>query len=232
MSAAHIQTLRDIYLAAQQDLKLVKSGRAPDWTEERVRRALFQEPWLTEHFQPSSGKELNAWFPDHTADVTWEEQHARLEISIPYLYNMACAARTRAMSYRNFNVGSAGLFFRQGFSKSNSWGVFSGMNTKHARNMRPICSEPITINGAHSQGFEVMIGIVVVGVLREEDIGILQTLHPCQDCRWLMNGHPACNDQSIVVTAMPPEAGGLAKQEKHTLKSLLEWHRRNSGDEF
>jgi cytidine deaminase len=138
-----------------------------------------------------------------------------------------------AMSYRDFNVGVSVLVVGPyPGNRSLVWHAFTGMNTKHAPNMRPVCAEPIAINTAYAHGFRLVVGIVVVGELREEDVGVIRTLHPCRDCRWFLHDHPIIDKNTLVLSAMPPENGGFETREIRTLGKLLDLHTRISGDDF
>ncbi len=203
-------------------------------SEKGRERAKFGQPWLIENFYADGEDErvkFEDCYPRHGKGIPRWERFQRFRQSAEFLYHQAVGARNLAMSYRDFNVGSSVLAFKYGKEHSMSWSTFNGMNTKHARNMRPICSEPIAINGALADGCELIIGIVVVGNLREEDVNI-KTLHPCQECRWFMHGHPLIDADTIVLTAMPPEDGGFAQREVRTVKQLLKLHGRISGDDF
>jgi cytidine deaminase len=219
--------------------------------EGRYRLRSYGNPWLVENFYEPEvahlGHELRINFDSRRTarQLPMWERVQRFRQSIPYLYREACAAREKAMSYHGFKVGSAALAFKNYQFHSDAWKVFAGMNTKHARNMRPTCSEPITINAAYAENYSLIIGIVVVGELREEDVGKLLTLHPCQDCRWFMYGHPLIDWHTLVLTAYPEpshlgyysariEDWGWNKKmfEIRTVGQLLRMHRRVSGDDF
>jgi cytidine deaminase len=150
------------------------------------------------------------------------------------------------MSYRDFKVGTALLAFKEYQQHEDSWKVFAGMNTKHAPNMRPTCSEPIAINAAYAENFSLVIGMVVVGELREEDIGHILSLHPCRDCRWFMHGHPLVDHNTLVLTANPTldilayykrrvsNRGTNNRNvfEIRTVGQLPRLHQKISGDDF
>jgi cytidine deaminase len=202
----------------------------------------YGEPWLVENFY-KDGVDTRVRF-DHLYPRTAEElprweRFQRFRQSAYYLYQEAIRARGKALSYRNFNVGSALLAYKSGVEHREAWGMFSGANTKHAPNMRPICSEPISINSAYMKDFTRVIGIVIVGELREEDEQAgLKTLHPCQECRWFMHDHPLIDDDTLVLTAKPPvdamseKEGGFDVREIRTVRQLLSRHQRTSGDDF
>ena len=203
-----------------------------------------EAPWYIEHYV-DKGDELDIYgnkklvetritFPVRrkVADVPAWERFQRFRQASKLLYRYAVSAREKAMSYRDFNVGVSVLAFRPYVNHEHQWGVFSGMNTKHAQNMRPVCAEPIAINAAYASDFGLIAGIVVVGELREEDIGVIKTLHPCKDCRWFMQGHSIVDERTLILSAMPPEKGGFEIREVRTLGKLLGLHQRISGDNF
>ncbi len=194
----------------------------------------FGQPWLIENSVDENGTEVRVQFDSGrtVANIPFWERTQRFRQSARHLYERALAAKGLGMSYRDFTVGSAALAFRPNLPHFASWKVFTGMNTKHARNMRPVCSEPVTINSAFAEDYGLIVGIVVVGQLREEDVGVTKTLHPCQECRWFMSGHPLIDQNTIVMTAQPPESGGMAVREITTVGRLLRLHRRISDDDF
>ncbi len=208
----------------------------------QLRLAQSSEPWLIENAETKSGDELRVIFPDgrKKEELPLWERKQRFTQAKRFLYHQALKARAKASSYRGFHVGTALLAFRSGFRHKDSWDVFTGMNVKHAQNMRPTCSEPIAVGATIMGDFDLIIGMVVVGKLREEDVGIIKTLHPCRDCRWHLHGYlheekeklRVVDDDTIIYTAMPPEQGGMAVSEERSLKELLHFHQHLSGDDF
>ncbi|HVV39094.1 MAG TPA: hypothetical protein VHD31_02090 [Candidatus Paceibacterota bacterium] len=164
-------------------------------------------------------------FPQYKARriPAWE-QRQRFRQSIEYLYWQAVRARTLASSYRGFDVGCALLAFKPGQPHRESWEVHLGMNTKVSRNARPVCAEPIAISGAYASGCSWVIGMVIVGELREEDVGITKTLHPCEECRMFMDDKPVIRPDTIIVTAKPPVDGKPGEYEIRTFKRLTQFH--------
>lgn len=192
----------------------------------------FGQPWLVENWIDDDGHETRVQFDSGRVamQIPFWERAQRFRQSAQYLYHQALAVKNLGMSYRDFTVGSAALAFREHVPHFASWQVFTGMNTKHARNMRPVCSEPITINAAYASGYALIIGIVVVGQLREEDI--TATLHPCIDCRWFMSEHPLIDRDTFIMTVTPPGPDSPMIREVTTFGRLLKLHRRISGDDF
>lgn len=213
--------------------------------EGRYRINRYGTEWLVENFREPSlghlGQDLRIHFDSYreAKDIPNWERVQRFRQSARTLYEGASMARELGMSYRGFKVGSAVLAFRPRHNHTDSWRVFTGMNTKHARNMRPTCSEPIAINAAYAEGYTLIVGMVVVGELREEDRGVIKTLHPCQECRWFMHGHPIVDKNTIVMTAKPncshysgARARKVGVREVTKVSELLRLHRRISGDDF
>ncbi len=220
--------------------------------EGRWRLDRFGEPWRVENFSDPAlahlGSDLRIVFPEkrRVEELPIWERVQRFRQSIPYLFRQAMMAREKGMSYRDFKVGTALLAFKAHQPHDTTWKVFSGMNTKHAPNMRPTCSEPIAINAAYAEDYSLIIGMVVVGDLREEDIGQLLTLHPCHECRWFMHGHPLIDRHTLVLTAPPdfryfsysdrmPDPlrfNSRLRYEVRTVGQLLNYHRTRSGDDF
>jgi cytidine deaminase len=222
--------------------------------EGRFRLQRYGYPWLVENYYDPAlvhiGNDLRIKFESHRRvdQLPLWERVQRFRQSVPWLFHEARLAWAKGMSYRDFKVGTSLLAFKAGQEHEKSWGIFSGMNTKHAPNMRPTCSEPIAINAAYAENYSVVLGMVVVGELREEDIGHIATLHPCKDCRWFMHGHPMVDSHTLVLTTSPNYWGfGYYKDEFprsrmyrrfgkeyeiHTVGQLLRKHQKISGDDF
>ncbi|HYF28906.1 MAG TPA: hypothetical protein VEA36_00890 [Candidatus Paceibacterota bacterium] len=203
---------------------------------ERVKRT--HTPWLVENLPwvPDENdtdvygrpriRDHRVEFPETRKRIVprWE-LYQRFRQSTEYLYWQAVSARELAQSYRQFNVGCALLAFRPDRPHRQSYEVHVGMNLKVAQQARPVCAEPIAIGGAHGAGCSRAIGMVIVGELREEDVDVLKTLHPCTECRLLMEDHPIIRPDTIIVTARPPVDGRVPEYEIRTFKRLLEFHR-------
>ncbi len=208
----------------------------------QYRLARTSAPWLIENAEQEDGTELRVQFLGgrRKEELPLWERRQRFIQAKRFLYDQACVARNLASSYRGFHVGTALLAFRSGYRHEDSWGVFTGMNIKHAQNMRPTCSEPIAIGATILGGYDLIIGMVVVGELREEDVGVIKTLHPCRDCRYCMHGYlhnddprlQIVDDQTIIHTAMPPGPRAGTTHETRTLGELLTFHRDLSSDDF
>ena len=180
-----MKAARSLWRAVLKDRRAVISGSAADWTAERVRRAMYEEPWLLNRYVDGVGREHSVHYPSEDSyEIPWWEHSQRFRQSIPYLYQEACRARELAKSHRNFNGGTALLAYKPGVSLKNTWQVHLGMNLKPYGQMRPICSEPIALGSAMAAGCTLGIGGVVTGVPREQDED--PELHPCEECRPLM----------------------------------------------
>ena len=206
------------------------------------RLAKSSEPWLIENALRPDGTELRVKFPvgRRKTDLPLWERKQRFVQAKRHLYTQASIARGKASSYRDFHVGSAVLAFREGFRHEDSWGVFAGMNIKHAENHRPTCSEPIALGAAIMNGFDLIIAIAVVGEQRQEDVGKIKTLHPCHDCQECMYGYMheedeklrIIDEETIIHTAFPSQSEKAGISETQTFGELLTLHRRISKDGF
>ncbi|MDP2641419.1 MAG: hypothetical protein Q8P39_02675 [Candidatus Yanofskybacteria bacterium] len=138
---------------------------------------------------------------------------------LPSLLAEAQEARKAAVSYRNFRVGCAALAFH---TQKGIWEVFRGANFKEAVNARPICAEPVAIQAARAKGFDLIVGLVIVGEpqLDEDSGALLSTLTPCAECRRKLLELPAVRMQTIIVTVTP----NLKTQEVRTFHGVLEAH--------
>jgi cytidine deaminase len=148
---------------------------------------------------------------------------------LPLLYLSAAQARTRARSYREFNVGCALLSFTSLAPEQHAYSMHVGMNVKIEKDARAHCAEPFAIVSAEAAGCTHAIGMVVVGELREEDVGICTTLHPCAQCRLFMQNSPLIRPETLIVTAHPPKDGAPGHHEVRTFKRLVEFHERLTG---
>lgn len=180
-----------------------------------VYRTSPELPWYVEHYVHMTTKptdpypvreEVRLEFPDFRdiSDIPDWELDIRFEQSKWYLYMLACQARHRAQSYRGFKVGSAVLAFKPNVRHHESFRAFPGMNIKFSAQMRTTCSESVALGGAHAGGFDLIVGIVVVGILREEDIAVIPRLLPCDNCKELLKYHPISHSKARVFCAMPP----------------------------
>lgn len=157
-----------------------------------------------------------------------EENLQRFYEAIYTLYWQAQDTREKGISWRNFLVGSSMYAFRQDvYEYSAHWKVFRGMNTKVKEDSRNVCAEPISLNAAMSEGYNWIVGMVIVGFPQKDDKDILHlTLRPCSHCRMLMKNHPLITPETIIVTANPPPVGSEEKEveivhEIHTFAELL-----------
>lgn len=173
-----------------------------------------------------SAKELRAWMSP-SRPVSHEEQVYKFNNALFPLYFQAERVRHRALSWRNFCVGCAVWSFRADASTyEDRWAWHYGMNTKVEEGSRNICAEPIPINAAYAAGRTEIIGMVVVGLPREQDT--TKTLRPCEHCRLLMKKHPLITPRTIIVSALPPqkpleeiETMADIEHEVHTFEGLL-----------
>lgn len=170
-----------------------------------------------------SARELRNWL-DPSRPVSHEEQIHKFTNAMYALYWQAERVRHRALSWRNFCVGCAVWSFRADVSThEDRWKWHYGMNTKVEEGSRNICAEPIPINAAYAEGRTEIVGLIVVGMPREQDT--TKTLRPCEHCRLLMKKHPLITPQTIIVSALPPvepvESMEDVVHEIHTFEQLL-----------
>lgn len=147
------------------------------------------------------------------------------------LYWTAAAARLRGVHYDDFQVGCALLAYK---SATEQVAVFFGMNTKVAKEgpVRPTCAEVVASSDAYKYGFDEVMGAVIVGNLRTEDVGVLKTLHPCESCQVFCANYPSYRPWTRIITAYPPttdeEKTGIytGVYEVHSLRQMLHVHKR------
>lgn len=157
-------------------------------------------------------------------EISRVEQIHRFANGAYTLYWQAERTRKLGISWRNFCVGCAMWAFREDASSvEQRWACFCGMNTKIRQDSRNICAEPVPLNIAYSKCYTEIIGMVIVGVPREEDTS--PTLRPCEHCRVLMKHHPLVTPDTIVVTALPPQGSEQSfddiRYELFSFESLL-----------
>ena len=124
--------------------------------------------------------------------------------AVPYMIDTArFMAGNEAHSYRNFLVGAA-VFALQPATQETD--VFSSGNLKASRGKEKVCAEKKALNKAQKAGFSRVLGIVVVATTDRAKIAEVTnmptaTLHPCDDCLTMFEGHSQVRDDTLVVTA-------------------------------
>ncbi len=124
--------------------------------------------------------------------------------SVPYMIDGArFAAGNEAHSYRNFLVGAA-VFALQPATQETD--VFFSGNLKASRGKEKVCAEKKALNKAQKAGFTRVLGIAVVATTDRAKIEEVThmptaTLHPCDDCLTMFEGHSQVRDDTLVVTA-------------------------------
>lgn len=230
--------INDPKLAQMEEIWRLTTKTDQGWL--RLNRS--DEPWLIENALRYDGSEVRVTFEDgrRREDLPFWERKQRFTQARSYLYGRAVQARSKASSYRNFKVGTALLAFRSGYRHHHAWKVFEGMNIKMAGDARSTCSEPIAIGATVLGEYDLIIGMIVVGQPREEDVGVTKTLHPCQECRRLMHGYQhetrpdmrVIDSHTIIHTAMAPEHGGAGICEEMTLTELFDCHHHEDSKYF
>lgn len=149
------------------------------------------------------------------------------------LYHLAYAMQRKVieerLSYRDFGVGAAAVVYR---SSDNSFAIMPGWNEKKTKSSVKHCAEMKIFEKAQNQGYDKVIGIVVVGE-RQEDASKVActTLHPCRECRNVMRrSRLAWSDMPVVTMSIPPDVdfadlGDYSPvEEQNTLAQLLFEH--------
>lgn len=164
------------------------------------------------------------------------------------LVDRALAAAKRAQSYRGFRVGTAVLAYRSYPGPAGEFRVFVGANVKADEFSRPICAEPPPVLCALHSGFQVVVGMVVIGNRNLDHASNLNpdTLHSCGECRrvltWLKNDsgerlvppearmHFVRLDSALEATD-PAGADGLPRfiSEEMSFGRLCELHANGNG---
>lgn len=149
-----------------------------------------------------------------TIDLTVNWREIGLDISYHlYMFNqmkLFLAEQARevalrsAVSYRNFSVGCALLAFNpNAYYYRSVHKVFRGANVKIGEGSHKICAEQIAINAARAEKYPLIVGMAIAGVPQPDGKSGLktETLHPCSDCRDLMQALPEILDDTRIFTA-------------------------------
>ncbi len=169
------------------------------------------------------------WLTEYPKPVEVNRHLALLDDNIDLLYWIATRERLYGVHYNQFQVGSAILAYNPN-NPGRPYRIFSGMNSKVVSNGRPTCAEVVATAELWKHGYTQVIAIMVVGLLRDEDKGVLKTLHPCDSCQLFCAHHPAYRPWSRIITAYPPsqedEQTGVYSgvYEVHSLQMMLRVH--------
>lgn len=130
-------------------------------------------------------------------------------------------ARELAVSYRDFNVGAAVMYF---CFKPAVMQMVSGINIKpESESVVNIHAEQLALQKLKDRGASIISLIAVVGELQADtQSGMLaETLHPCGLCRDKLGDSGYIDtDKTLVVSALP----NLRTLEFYPFKALGEFH--------
>lgn len=134
------------------------------------------------------------------------------------LADMARESAGHASSYRSFHVGCA-IFASNG----REYRIFRGANLMPVKGQTKVCAEQGALSAARANDFCLIIAIVVAGeAQRDGESEVLSsTLHPCGNCRRLLNSLQGIQKDTIVYTV------GLRREdptEEHEVQEILAIH--------
>jgi cytidine deaminase len=112
------------------------------------------------------------------------------------------AALEEAVSYRELDVGAAGLALRP---PAIDTGIYTGGNIKPSKHPTTICAEKVMIEKAKKAGFTVIAGIVVASSATVEEIKSVvhvpaPTLPPCPPCSNYFVESPLMRQDTVIVS--------------------------------
>lgn len=121
-----------------------------------------------------------------------------------YVQPLAEQARTAsesAVQHRGFKVGAIAV----AVSADNSVGLLSGANYMPKAGGDKVCAERAVLAKARHHNFSRVVALVVSGPTQpDKHSGLeLPTLHPCGDCRELLNESPLIRDDTLIMTVHP-----------------------------
>ncbi len=146
-------------------------------------------------------------------------QHVDMYLTLKdLLVAMARKSAQRGSSYREFFVGCAVLAYN-----GRVYRIFRGVNLYPIKGETKVCAEQSALGAARACGFDFLVAIVVAGDAQrdgESDISS-PTLHPCGNCRRLLQSLPEVQGDTIVYTV---GRGQRSPTEEHTVKEILRLH--------
>jgi cytidine deaminase len=141
---------------------------------------------------------------------------------IPRFFDLAQrAADEKAVSYRDFKVGASACAIS--FEQQRMAYLF-GANLTPYKGASKRCAEMEVVSKAEERGFEKILALGIFGPSKFDDVQELPspTLHPCDQCRDLLNNSPLVDDDLLVVTAN--ETGARELMSKGDLIKLHSTH--------
>ena len=140
---------------------------------------------------------------------------------IPRFIDLAAkGAREQAVSYRDFKVGASAY----AISASGLLAAYLfGANYKPSREADKYCAELDVLNKAQRRGLDRIVALAIYGPADFGDVNMLQslTLHPCDQCRNMLDASPLLTDDTLIITAN--EKGDIELMLK---TDLIELHRQ------
>lgn len=122
--------------------------------------------------------------------------------SVPELVRKSrLAYEDETYSYREFKVGAAGLFWVPGTCDTVS---LSAGNLRRERKFK-FCAEQRLLVRARKAEFTQAIGLVITGTSNRQKIAEVTdlptpTLHPCEECRAVLEENEIMTDDTLVLT--------------------------------
>jgi cytidine deaminase len=163
----------------------------------------------------------------------------------PTLYREALAMYHKVikekLNWRDFGVGAAAVAYN---SNTKEYKIITGWNTKEKQDDDKHCAEKRVYEFAQKEGFDKIVGIVVVAEHQKPDSEVAcSTLHPCAVCQDMLRQSPlSWGNMPIVTMSVPPSPDILFPEsesesleyslleEQHTLDELLKKHGNSQTD--
>lgn len=120
---------------------------------------------------------------------------------IPYFIDRAKrAAEQHAISYRDFKVGASAYVIDATNSRV---GYFFGANFTPYKGAPKRCAEMEVLTKARQAGFDRVIALATFGPSEHGDVNSVATttLHPCAECREILDTEPLVRDDTLIVTS-------------------------------
>lgn len=137
---------------------------------------------------------------------------------IPRLIDLAQkAANEHAVSYRGFNVGASAYVVSTEHQRA---GFLFGGNLTPYKGAPKRCAELEVVTKARQRGFDRVVALATFGPSDFGDVNAVQspTLHPCAECRTMLDGEPIVPDDTLIITGN--EKGDVELMLKSELLAL------------
>lgn len=154
--------------------------------------------------------------------VDEEQLYSRLVhgFAISALKRARQAQKDNAISYRNFNVGAAGVAYNPDNSRL---GIFTGFNAKvDGTDLINIHAEEVVVGKIRRFGGSIITLLAVVGDLQPDQQSgtVTTTLHPCGRCRKMLAETGLVTDRTVFMSATID----LQNVEIYDLPALVRLH--------